>query len=56
MTLNIDMMIPLSPFLSSSELLLDEERPEVGELPGASGRKNNNLNDDPANDAGIGSF
>lgn len=36
-----------------SKLLLDEECPEVGELPGASDTKNGKLNQSPTDNTGI---
>lgn len=46
----------LSTRKSSSQLLLDEERPQVRKLPDAGDAENCDLNQDPADDTRVGSF
>lgn len=38
----------------SSKLLLNKERTQMRELPSAGGAEDDELNDDPSNDAGVG--
>lgn len=38
---------------SLSELLLDEERTQMGELPGACAPQDSQLNEDPADDSAV---
>lgn len=40
----------------SCKFLLDKERPEMRQLPGAGGRQDDELDDGPADDTGIGRF
>ena len=42
--------------IRSCQLLLDEERPEMRQLPGAGSRQDNELNHGPADDTRVGSF
>lgn len=45
--------LPFVVYNPSSKLLLDKEGPQVGELPCAGCAEDDELDDDPAHDAGV---